>query len=164
MDQCALIKGSSEHFTQLCFCKLTKVMPCCYTITYRNNNWKCNCSLRETCWLRLSVLPGPAVIQSQRITQRSISIINWFAQYLRLFLLTNSYNLHWPIILICISHVARYLFWQGSHILLSLKLDHDCRLKLPSSQNSCCHASTSCMVTRPILSACLLANQHFIKK
>ena len=40
-----------------------------------------------------SVLPFPPVIQSQRITQRSISIINWPSS-VRLFLLTNSYNFY----------------------------------------------------------------------
>ena len=61
--------------------------------------------------------------------------------------------------------MAWYLFWRGSHILLALCLDDDCRLKLPSSHNSHCHASTFCMVvvSLPVFPAWLLANQHFIK-
>ena len=59
--------------------------------------------------------------------------------------------------------MAWYRLWQGSHILLPLCLDDDCRLKLPSSQSSHCITSTSCLVAPPILPAFLLANQCLFK-
>ena len=60
----------------------------------------------------------PSSIQSQRNMQRSTLIITSLAQ--QLMLLINSYNLYQPIILVCVRHIAWYLFRQGSHILLSV--------------------------------------------
>ena len=73
------------------------------------------------------------------------------------FLLTNSHILYQPIILVCVSHVAWYLYQRGILILNPLCLGDNCRLSLSSSQNS------PVLVTPPILPAWLLANQHFIK-
>ena len=53
--------------------------------------------------------------------------------------------------------MAWYLFWRGSHILLTLFLDDGCKLNLSSSQNS------PVLLALPILPAWLLANQCFIK-
>ena len=125
--------------------------------THKKKQWLC-------CLRFVYVTPSPAAIQSERNTERLILIINWLAYQDRL--LINSYNLHQPIILVCVSHMAWYLLSvRHSHLASSvsgLQLQTESFLFLEIFC-SCHPASTSCLVAPPIHPAQLLGNQHFIK-
>ena len=103
------------------------------------------------------ILHGTAAIQSEQDTLRFILFINWLAyqdrviinQLLQLKFIHNSY--------LCLPMLLGIFPQQCIRILLSLHQASERRWSLSCSQNP------PSLVTLPILSTCLLVNQHFTK-